>query len=335
VPRALITGATGLVGSHVAERLVAEGWETRALVRSQSPSADLEASGVEIVEGDVLDASSLTRAAARCDILFHAAAAVSSRGGWEAYRSLNVDGTRNVIEAARSAGARLLHVSSVAVYGSGAHRYRAGVPIDEDVPLAPLAPHSYYARSKRESEALVLDAHSSGRIWGTSIRPDVIYGRRDRLFIPKVARALSLGFAPVPDGGTAVLPIVHAANVAEAAYLAAISADAGGRAFNTANDFDVTLAEFLRLAGVGLDRRVRLLSVPVWLVRLGMRVGLKLRASTRGQGQPVTPNASIDFLTRGNPFTSRRARTELGWNPRVPPEIGIPDAFRWWRENAA
>lgn len=335
VPRALITGATGLVGSYLAERLLAAGWKTRALVRSPRADSDLRTTGVEIVEGNVLDASSVSRAAIGCDVLFHAAATVSSRGGWEAYRSLNVDGTRNVISAARIAGARLLHVSSVAVYGSGTNRYRTGTAIDEDAPLHPLSPHSYYARSKRESESLVLGAHAKGDIWATTIRPDVIYGRRDRLFVPKVARALRLGIAPAPGGGTAILPIVHAANVADAAYLAAVSDKAGGRAYNTANDFDVTLAEFFRLAGSGLGRTVRLVSVPVWLVRLGLRIGLKLRASTRGPGQPVTPNASVDFLTRGNPFTSRRAREELGWNPAMRPEVGIPDAFRWWKDHTA
>ena len=335
MPRALITGATGLVGFHVAERLLAAGWHTRALVRAPRSAADLAGSGVEIVEGDVLDASSVSRAATGCDVLFHAAAAVSSRGGWESYRSLNVDGTRNVIAAAQGASARLVHVSSVAVYGSGAHRYRAGSPIDEDTPLPPLSPHSYYARSKRESEALVLEAHRRGDVWATTIRPDVIYGRRDRLFVPKVARALKLGIAPVPDGGTAVLPIVHAANVADAAYRAAVNDRAGGRAYNAANDFDVTLAEFLRLAGEGLDRGIRLVSIPVWLLRVAMRVGLRMRGSKRGKGQPVTSNASVDFLTRGNPFTSRRARTELGWDPPVRPELGIPDAFRWWREHAS
>src|SRR5205085_185402 len=115
LPRALVTGATGLVGSHIAEQLVASGWSVRALVRRESRW--LDSAGVEQKVGDVLDAASFSAAARGCDTIFHNAAAITDRGGWETYRRLNVDGTRAAIDAAADAGARLLQLSSVAVYG--------------------------------------------------------------------------------------------------------------------------------------------------------------------------------------------------------------------------
>ena len=121
---ALVTGATGLVGSHIVERLLRDGWRVRALVRSPSP--ELTALGVETVLGDVLDADRVAGAAAGIDVIFHTAAAVMSRGGWETFRRLNVDGTRNVIAAAARASARLMHLSSVAVYGPRAGTARRG-----------------------------------------------------------------------------------------------------------------------------------------------------------------------------------------------------------------
>lgn len=329
--RALVTGATGLVGSYLTDRLLADGWETRALVRSADAGDELRARGVEVVEGNVRDAPSLARAAAGRDVVFHAAAALTVHGGWEEYRTINIDGTRNIIAAVRGSGARLLHVSSVAVYGAG-DRYREGMPTDEEAPLPPLPERAYYARSKRESEALVLEAHARGEIWATAVRPDVIYGRRDRQFTPRIARILRYGFAPVPGGGHTTLPIVHAANVADAAVRAVAIDAAGGRAYNTANDYDVTLANFFRLAGEGLGRDVRLVPVPVWLLRLVLQAAMRLRTAGRSRGQPVSATASLDFATRDNPFTSRRARAELGWNPPVRPETGIPEAFRWWKE---
>ena len=331
--RALVTGATGLVGSYLVERLLADGWETRALVRSALAGAELRARGVEVVEGNVSDAPSLARAAAGRDVVFHAAAAVSARGGWEEYRAINIEGTRNVIAAVRGSGARLLHVSSVAVYGPD-NRYRRGGPTDEDALLPPLPERAYYARSKRESEALVLEAHARGEIWATTIRPDVIYGRGDRQFTPRIARVVKYGFGPVPGGGHTTLPIVHAANVVDAAVRAVAIDAAGGRAYNTANDYDVTLASFFRLAGEGLGREVRLVPVPVWLLRLVLQVAMRLRSVGGSRGQPVSATASLDFATRDNPFTSRRARAELGWNPPVRPETGIPESFRWWRERS-
>lgn len=333
MPRALVTGATGLVGSYIVERLLADGWETRALVRAPGSAGGLVAQGVDLRDGNVLDADSFTRAAAGCDVVFHTAAAVTAHGGWSAFRATNIDGTNNAIDAVRRANARLVHISSVAVYGAGA-RYRTdGHATDEDTPLPPLPDGAYYARSKRESEQLVLGAHARGSIWGTAIRPDVVYGRRDRQFVPRVARILQFGFAPAPGGGGSTMAIVHAASVADAAVRAASTDIAGGRAYNAANDFDVTVAEFFRLGGEGLGRTVRLVSIPIPVLHGILATLAHARALVSSRSEAVSVAASVDFLSRDNPFTSQRARDELGWNPPVPPESGIPEAFRWWKEH--
>ena len=331
--RALVTGATGLVGSYIVERLRADGWEIRALVRDPARARWLEPLGAALVPGDVLDADSVARAADGCDALFHTAAAVTPRGGWEAFRRPNIDGTAHVVAAAGRGGARLLHLSSVAVYGPSA-RYRAdGEKTSEDTPLAPLPASALYARSKRESEELVLRAHGEGRVWATAVRPCVIYGRRDRQFVPRIARVLRLGVAPLLRGGRTTLPIVHAASVADAAVRAVATDAAGGRAYNAANDFDVTVRDFFRLAGQGLGRRMRLIPLPVPLVSAGVRAGLTVASMLTGGGLNVVAGSSLGFLARDNPFSSERARRELGWSPPVPPEVAIPEAFRWWREH--
>jgi len=178
---------------------------------------------------------------------------------------------------------------------------------------------------------LVLDAHKEGRLWATAVRPDVIYGERDRQFVPRVAGLLRFGVAPVVGGGDSTLAVVHAANVADGMVRAAMHADAGGRAYNLANDFDVTVSEFFRLAGEGLGERLRFVSIPAPAARAVVRVAAlatpaRLRSSLR---------QSVDFLTRDNPFTSERARRELGWDPPVRPERGVVDAFRWFASRRA
>lgn len=334
MPTALVTGATGLVGSHIVARLQREGWGVRALVRSPLEAGWLEDQGVELHTGDILDPGSFARAAAGCDILFHAAATVVTRGGWEKFRSCNVDGTRHAVDAAAAAGARLLQLSSVAVYGPTARYRGAGSATDETTPLSPLPPRAHYARSKRESEAIALEAHRAGRVWAAAIRPDVIYGPRDRQFTPRVARLLSSRLAPLVDGGRAVLAIVHAANVADAAVLAATSDVAGGKAYNTANDFDVTVREFVALAAQGLGHRVLTPAVPLSVARAGLHIMRALLALTGGDGGVVSAS-SLDLVTRDNPFSSELARRELGWSPTKRPETGVPEAFRWWRSHRA
>jgi nucleoside-diphosphate-sugar epimerase len=353
VPTALVTGATGLVGSHITERLRRDGWNVRALVRERDGEkarggnlwdgiAWLRAQGVSLAAGDILDVRTFVEAARGCEMIFHTAAAVTPptqrAHPYDAYRIPNVEGTRNAITAAERSGARLLQLSSVAVYGpkarydSPAGREQRSGGVDETTPLRPLPERAFYARSKRESEDLVLEAHAAGRIWATAVRPDVIYGPRDRQFVPRIARLLRLRVAPIVGGGRTTLAIVHAAHVADGAVLAATTSSAGGRVYNLANDFDVTVADFLRLAARGLGHTVQLVRVPVWLAQLGLSVTKGMLSVVRGGGMSVVTSASLAFLTKDNPFTSDRARQELGWNPTLRPDIGVPESFRWWTE---
>jgi 2-alkyl-3-oxoalkanoate reductase len=330
---ALVTGATGLVGSHIVERLIADGWTVRALARAaERARAELPA-GVEIIGGDVLDEASFVRAAAGAHTIFHTAANITVRG-WEAYRATNVDGTRNAVAAAERSNARLLQVSSVAVYGP-ATRYdaaRRGERTDETTVLTPLSERAYYARSKRESEALVMRAHMEGRIWGTAIRPAVVYGRRDRQFVPRMAMLMKRGAIPLLRGGRSTMAVVHAANVAEGAVLAATSDIAGGKAYNLANDFDVTVRQFFDLGGQGLGRRPLWIPMPLWAAKGALR-GFKWAARFVSGGRlSGVASSAIDFISQDNPFSSERARRELGWAPSVRPEVAVPDAFRWWSE---
>lgn len=328
---ALVTGATGLVGSHLVERLARDGWTVRAMVRDPAGAAWLGPLGAsDIVRGDVLDAAAVRQAATGTSAIFHTAAAISPKAGWEAFRSTNIDGTNAIIGAARESGARLLHLSSVAVYG----RARWGNErTHEDIPLPPLPEHAYYARSKRESEQLVMDAHERGEIWATAVRPNWIYGERDRQFIPRALKLFALPLVPLIEGGHSILSMVHAGNVADAAVRAVCTDAAGGRAYNTTNDHPVSVADFIRLGAQGLGRRVRTVSVPLWAAEAAMNL---VKAGVRvAKGHEMSGHASgiVPALSRDNPFTSDRARRELGWDPPFHPEEALPAAFRWQREH--
>ena len=333
--RALVTGATGLVGSHIVERLLTDGWEVRGLERDPSSrdALDLQAIGLEPAKGDVLDRDSFVRAAKGTDVIFHTAAVITRSGGWEVYRRVNVDGTENAIAAAESSGARLLQLSSAGVYGPTGRFRRDGAKTDEDTPLTPLPAGAHYARSKRESERMVMDAHQAGRIWATAVRPCVIYGRRDRQCVPRAAPMLRRGVAPLIGDGRATMSLVHAANVADGAVRAVMADVAGGRAYNVTNDFDVTVRRFFELGAHGLGRRVHFLHVPLSVAR-GLFYGFRgiVNLATGGRVN-VIANSSIDMLSKDNPFTSERARREIGWSPRVDHEHAVPEAFHWWLTN--
>ena len=326
---ALITGASGLVGSHLVERLRRDGWQLRALVRDRTRSGWLAEQGVELRDGDTQDAASFMRAAEGAHYLFHCAAAITPRGGWEAFRAPNIDGTNHAIEAAAHAGARLLHLSSVAVYGPES-RYALSTASDlqELAPLPPLPDAAWYARSKRDSEQRVMDAHRAGRIWATAVRPCVIYGPRDRQFVPRVAAALRLPLLPRIGTGNAVLAIVHARSVAELAVRAVTSEIAGGRAYNIANDRPISVNAFFEAAQTGLGVRMHWLPLPETATRSVVgALGVALRA-LRVPGASMLNASSLDFLLADNPFSSERARRELGWTSSIDPQAAVIEAFR-------
>ncbi|HEU4723423.1 MAG TPA: NAD-dependent epimerase/dehydratase family protein [Gemmatimonadaceae bacterium] len=327
---ALVTGATGLVGMHLIPRLQRDGWQVRALVRDPARAGLLSRADVTLATGDVLEPTSFARAARGCDVLFHAAAVITPLGGWEAFRRPNVEGTRNAITAAKSASARLVHVSSVAVYGDR-DRYSAdGRLTDESKAGGRIAEDSFYARSKRESEALVMDAQAQGVLWATAVRPSVLYGPFDRQFVPRLARLLRHGFAPVIAGGGNTLAIVHAANVADGLVRAASFDGANGKAYNLTNDYDVTAREFFERAAEGLDQPVRIISIPMIAARVAFAVAGIVAPLVLGNRFKSQLSSSLDFLARDNPFSSELARRELGWDPPVRPETGIAESFRWW-----
>lgn len=329
--RVFVTGATGLVGSHLVERLRGRGDEVIALVRASSDVAFLRGLGVEFVEGDLADPQErLARAMDGCDTVVHAAALIYGEHTPEAYARVNVEGTERVLRAAGAAGARrAVHVSSVAVYGVVAR------PVGEDAWLAhPVAAGNVYARSKRDAERAAWRVHGEGVVAVTTVRPGVVYGERDRLFTPILMRVLRLPLLPLPGGGGTTLPVVYAGNVAAGIMAALDREEAAGRAYALSGDDGLTARLLLERLGTAAGRRPRLVPVPGWPVRAAGALGDMLR--------PVLPAVASTGLKRAawlalhdNPYETARARAELDWSAaQLPAAEALRRTGAWWRARA-
>lgn len=316
--KALVTGASGFLGEALVARLRVQGVVVRALVR---PGGRRPSAADELCEGDLTDPDSLRRACAGgIDWVLHAGALVRTGGRWEDFESVNVLGTRALIEAARAAGvARMVHVSSLGVYAVPAD----GAVIAEDSSFeATPAERGHYARSKGEADRLCLAAIGEGAAL-TIVRPGILYGPGRRP--PLGRRVIALGpLRIVVAGRRYLLPLSYVDNVADAILLAAERAAALGRAY-TLVDTHVPQAEYLRLYREASGAGWMPLYVPLSLVRLAAssieRVALAL-----GRRPPLTRH-QVERTLLSATFDTRRAREELGWEPRIDVRSGLRRAL--------
>jgi len=322
VRTALVTGATGFIGGHVAEALLSAGWSVRATVRPRSVPDARWPEPCEVAMADLLDAEEVARAARGVDAVFHVAAeySLARRRGREVHRA-NVEGTANVIAAARAADVPLVHTSSVATIGIPGDG-RVG---DEDTPLAAEDVIGAYKRSKVDSERLVLEAAAAGQ-WAVVVNPTAPVGPRDRRPTPtgRVIRDGARGAMPAfVDTG---LNLVDVRDVA-AGHLLALERGVPGRRYILGAE-NLSLAEILRLVARMAGRRPPLRRLPH---RLAIGISAADEA-LEGWLLGREPRAPLDgaLMARKRMFvTADRAVRELGL-PQSPVREALADAVDWF-----
>ncbi len=329
----LITGATGLLGSHIANKLRQDGRDVRALVRRSSDTSFLESIGVQTAAGDVTDPASIAGAMDGVQTVYHAAARVGDWGPWQEFVDVTIRGTRNMIEAAARAGVeRLVHISSISAYG---HPDGEGLVLDESAPLGQgLHKWSYYSRAKVEAEKLIWGAHAKGDIAVTVIRPSWLYGERDRASMPRLIRAMRSGKAKLIGDGANRLNLTYAGNEADGCVLAADSPKAVGEAYNLCNDGAITQSEYLnkiarQVGAKPVTRKVpyRVAYSAAFLMELFGRLFAR-------KSPPLVTRYSVWLIGRRCFFSSEKIQRDLGYSPAVGYDEGIAAAVEWALRNA-
>ncbi len=326
-----ITGGTGLLGSHLAERLVAQGRTVRALVRPGSDTHFLESLGVELVRGDLSDPQpKLSKALEGVDALYHAAAKVGDWGTWAEFKVGCLDATENLAgAAARASIRRFVHISSTSAYG---HPAEGGPPITESAPLGQnlWRPWDYYTWSKVECERILWRAADRDRLPLTIIRPSWLYGERDRTTTQRLIHRLRRGQVRLIGTGDNPLSAVYAGIVADAAILAATHQNSVGEAYNVTNQGPITQAEFFNLfaEACGVPRIKRRL--PYRLV-FGAAFLFEAQGRLRARKDPPLISRYATWLMgRYLAYSTEKAEKELGWKPAYSYRESIELAVRWF-----
>ncbi|MCK4276614.1 MAG: NAD-dependent epimerase/dehydratase family protein [Phycisphaerae bacterium] len=328
----LVTGATGLLGSHIVEKLISSGEPVRVLVRPSSDTRFLDQWALEKAVGDVTDPATLTAALEGVHTVYHCAAQVGDWGPWRRFVAITIDGTRNMLAAAAQAGVkRFLHISSISAYG---HPDGEGLVLDETAPLGvDLHKWSYYSRAKVEAERLAWAAHDRGDMPVTVVKPSWLYGERDRASLPRLIRAIRSGKAKLIGDGTNRLNLVYAGNEAEGCILAATCEQAIGEAYNLSNDGQITQGEYLNKIARCIDAKPVTKQVPYRIAYSAAFVMEVFGHLFRKTNPPLVTRYSVWLMGRRCFFSARKAREQLGWEPTIDYEEGIERAVKWCSDN--
>jgi nucleoside-diphosphate-sugar epimerase len=330
--KTLVTGSTGLVGSALVERLLARGYEVRALARRTSDLSHLNTTSAEIVFGDITDYESLPPIVRGIDIVFHAAAKVTPGwGNWKEFEKITVEGTQNMLRASAEAGVkRFLQISSHMVYGDACQK--GDVPADESTACeATKTRATYYDYAKLLAERACWEYQEQGKIQISMIRIVSAYGPRDRLLADRMYKQSSFPVLFWPGNANPRYAITYSTDIAELAILAATSDKAIGQVYNVAGPEPVRLKEFAEaiVRARGAKRlRVTMPYSVAWVWCYLMETSAKL---LRSEKMPYLTLASLRSIHREGYLDGSKARKELGWEPKVSLEEGTRQYVEWLR----
>jgi nucleoside-diphosphate-sugar epimerase len=319
--RALVTGATGFTGGHLARTLAARGTNVRALVRDPAKAADLAGAGVELAAGDLRDRPSIAAAVQGAEVVYHIAAIYRQAGvSANTYRAVNALAVGDLIEAAAAAGVRrVVHCSTVGVHGDIEHP-----PANED---APLRPGDVYQRTKLEGERLARQAAERAGIELTIARPSGIYGPGDRRLL-KLFRGVARRRLPILGGGRIYYHLTYIDDLVEGFRLCGEHPAAANRTYILAGGEVTTLNELVRIVAEVAGVAPPWLHLPVWPFWLA---GATCEAICVPLGiEPPIYRRRVDFYTKSRAFDITRARQELGYDPRVGLRDGIARTLAWY-----
>jgi len=330
--KALVTGATGFLGSHIVERLLEKGHEVRALARKTSNLSHLKTTGAEIVFGDVEDCDSLCPAVDGVEVVFHAAARVMPGWGeWPDFECCIVRGTENMLRASAEDGvSRFVYISSSTVMGEESY---GETPADESTPcgISTFRYDTFYDHAKLQAEKLALEWHKQGKISVTVVRPSMVYGPRDRLLSDKSYRQFNVPIVVWPGKANPRTAIVHVSDVADCIILAATSDKAVGEIYNIAPPEVIWFRDYGNAMIRAIGGRKIQITIPylvgyLWCASMEGWARLK-----RQKELPYLTRSGARFLNQGMHIDASKARRDLGWQPKVSLEEGCRLYVQWRR----
>lgn len=321
--RALVTGATGFTGGHLARALVERGYDVRALVRDKQAvkAQELAAAGIELIEGDIGDAAAVNRAAENMTHIFHIAAVFRSANHPDSYYyRINRDSVAHVLAAARTHGTRrVVHCSTGGVHGDVAE-----IPANEETAFNP---GDVYQRSKLAGEDLARQAMADGAPVSV-VRPTAIYGPGDDRFL-KLFRTIENGTFRMFGSGDIAYHMTYVDDMVQGLILAGEHPAAIGEVFLIGDDSYTTLNGLVNKVADTLAVKPPKLKLPVAPL---MAAATLCEFACKPLGiDPPLHRRRVAFFTKARGFSVDKAKRLIGFQPEVPLELGLARTADWYR----
>lgn len=324
----LVTGGTGLVGSHVIEEARRQGFRVRALVRSPGSAKYLADWGAELVPGDLADTASLQSAVQGATVIIHCAAKVGDWGPTSDYRKINVEGLEQLLLAAERTGSlkRFVHISSLGVYPARDHY---GTDESEQPSTTGI---DGYTLTKVESEQLVLKHVKEKQLPAVVLRPGFIYGPRDRSVLPRLLERVKTGVFAFLGSPEKLMNNTYVKNLVQAIFLAIDHDDAVGKVFNITDGRLVSKQEFVETAAKFAEYPVPKKIVPLGVAKTLAKVLEAIWKLLGKKEAPLLSNARIKFLGLNLDYCIDKAKRELGYAPQFDYQDAMRETIDWFRE---
>jgi nucleoside-diphosphate-sugar epimerase len=320
----LVTGGTGFTGKALVRRLIDMGHQVVALDYKEGlKTREIREWGAEVILGSVTDMDVVRRAVQGVEVVHHVAAAFREMDVPETYYyDVNVNGTRNVFQAALDEGVRkVVSCSTCGVHGNVDHP-----PAGED---APIQPADYYQRTKWEAEPVALEFFQRG-VNTTILRPAAIYGPGDpeRFFL--IFKRVAKGTFPMFGNGKTLYHPLYIDNLVDAFILAMEDGKGDGEAYLIADEQYLEIEDLVRRVGRSLGVDVKVPHYPVWPV---VAVGHVVETVCKPFGivPPIFPRR-VDWYRQNRAFRIEKARRDLGYQPRVGIDEGLRRTAEWYRQ---
>jgi len=329
----LVTGGTGFLGGHLVRTLLEKGHEVRALVRRGSDVGKLKE--VELVYGGLTEPDSLRQAVEGVEAVYHLAAIRDKWGTpYEAYYTVNVKGTQNLLDAAAGCVDKFVYCST-----AGVARYPGNLQADESLPYNTDGHGQYcYHHTKALAEQLTLEYARRGRVPATVVRPTIVYGPGDACgMMTRLVTMLARGrFALVGDGRNH-LHLVYVDDVIRAFLLAGESSKSVGQVYNVAGPSFITLNNLVAKVCALLAVKPPRWHIPVgvakaagWMLETAYAVKLSMGIRAFGD-MPLVTRDKVDTLTVDHGYNIAKIRQELDYCPTVDYDQGLWRTVNWCR----